>query len=258
MADGAPARTWEVASVIAAVGLVALVLLWPGGPGFERLDGEVETALARARTLIGEGEEELALVELGRALAHDPDNRDVRLQVAGILKRRGRSAAARREYQLALESGEEASTHIALGLLALQTDDLDAAIEHFGGAIALEPLNAIAHLDLGIALLRAGRSDQALPVCRRAAELAPDNLDAVHNFGYALRLTGQNRRAITVLEGVIERDARRAISWFELGETHAAAGQIGPARAAWQRVLDLDPGHGAARRRLETPAGETP
>jgi Flp pilus assembly protein TadD len=135
------------------------------------------------------------------------------------------------------------------GLAALRQGDDASAIEHFTAAVEIDPDSPVAQLDLGIALLRAGRHREALPVCEKAVALAPDNLDARHNLGFANLMVGRHAEAIDLLEGVAFADGNRAVTWYELGVAYLGVGAREQARASFEKVLTLEPGHTSAQQR---------
>jgi tetratricopeptide (TPR) repeat protein len=66
-----------------------------------------------------------------------------------------------------------------------------------------------------------------------------DNLgDAEHNLGNHARAVTCYRHAISLCRDLGDRDGE-AVVLVQLGDTHAAAGNIDAARDAWQRALPL-------------------
>src|ERR1700677_518269 len=93
-----------------------------------------------------------------------------------------------------------APAHDLLGLIALESGDLDAAAEHFGDAAALAPERAPSHVTRGEACRRRGRWGEAMTAFARAVRAQPDMPEAVFNLGLLLYGTGEVRGALPCLE----------------------------------------------------------
>ncbi len=103
-------------------------------------------ALLKAQVLHQTEGEPAALSFLAAYLRDHPDARDVRIAYAKQLARAGRFADSRAAFEeLARETPDNPETYFALGLLALQTNDLDNAQASFKKALDLgyrDPGNA--------------------------------------------------------------------------------------------------------------------
>ena len=165
----------------------------------------------------------------------------------------GRAQEAEKGYRDALNINPRhvESLHF-LGVLALQFNHADVAVELISTSVAITP--AFASLsNLGEALRRAGKLEQAVQAFGRSLELKPDHVDAIANLGAALTQLGKFDQAETSL--------RRALS---LNPSHAGA-SVGLAMlldqkisaatpdqadsikeesvAAWERVVRFTPNH---------------
>ena len=237
---------WDVA-VAAGAGLLLLAAYGRGGEQAPLPDTDVPTHLSRAQALYADGDPDLALVELGKAVGRDPTNAGARYELGRRLVQRGHLDAGAAELAVALERQPTAAAAIELGLVELKRDRPDAAADRFRLAAELDPDSAVAWLDLGIALLRAERPAEAVPACERAVKANPANPDARHNLGFAYRLNGQPERAAAVLEELLRTAPERTISLYELASAYADLGRAADAVAALDRLLGLQPGHGPAR-----------
>ncbi len=119
---------------------------------------------------------------------------------------------------------ELAMAHVNLGNGLLAAGDPAAALAAYDRALALDPHQALALANRASALLALGRLQAAVVSAGRAAALAPDHVMAHLNHGYAL----------------------------------SAAGRREAAARAFRAVLELDPGHEAARYFLAALEGGTP
>lgn len=157
-----------------------------------------------------------------RAIAARPGYTPARIALAGLLRQTKRYDEAVAALGRATELGsndEVARARVALGAVRVAQGKLDEAHRVFESAIERAP--AMPELRLAIARSYFGAdqpaaTQRALAVAVRAAELAPD-LVAVHAL---------------------------------MGKIHDRRGDDLEARAAWERVLALDPENRYARRRL--------
>jgi adenylate cyclase len=134
--------------------------------------------------------------------------------------------------------------HFALGFVAFTRRGTDDAVEQFQRALDLNPNFAAAHGYLGLALALAGRSEEAITHGEQAIRMSPhDPQNAIFNVGLAgahylagryTEAVGFGRKALQQRDGMT---AGHRIYCASL----ALAGQIDEARAALQRLKELQP-----------------
>ncbi|MEM9379992.1 MAG: tetratricopeptide repeat protein [Planctomycetota bacterium] len=211
------------------------------------------SAVERARHLLAAGRNEDALVELGRALADDP---------------------------------EDAVAHGLRGLALLDLERLDEALESAERAVGADPEEPFGHEVRGWVLLRAGRRKDALASAEEALALDPDDVE-VHDLvasanvtlrrwragleaaergleldpeharclnlrALCLRQLGDKDEATTALGTALSNDPENAWTHQNLGMAHLAAGRHEEAIAAFKESLRLDPTDAASREGLAT------
>jgi adenylate cyclase len=150
-------------------------------------------------------------------------------------------AEALRLAKLAIErDDEEAWGHHAFAGYCMYKSQHWRAIAEFERALALNPNDADTIVDFALCLSYAGRSAQGLAMALKAMRLNPH-----HPEFYRLQL-GQicfnDRRyakAVDALEGLRSMDT--VLGHLYLAASYAALGQGDKARAAVERILDLDP-----------------
>ena len=135
-------------------------------------DADAMHLLGMLRSQRGDSAEALRL--LTRAQELQPDNGQLEVGLATMLRQTGDPAAARVAYARALALDPNlGGAHIGMGQIALDSGDTSAAEEHFRTALrAGEDGHALA--GLGAIMLARGRSEAALGYLTRAAELVPD------------------------------------------------------------------------------------
>ncbi|HYB30869.1 MAG TPA: tetratricopeptide repeat protein [Solirubrobacteraceae bacterium] len=184
----------------------------------------------------------------------------------------------------ALEGLDSAPDDVELLVLAGRAGvevDADDAVEHLRRATELAPDNAGAWHHLGEALAAEGATEEAETAFRRAVELDPDDQLAITHLGHTAlaagrrdegvgylaraadiahaassasislvdmyRSMGQYEDALTQARRVAEATPEDTIAWLDVAELSLQTGQLDEARAAFERLRELDeiPGHEA-------------
>lgn len=168
-----------------------------------------------------------------------------RLQTAGELQR------AEDIYRsvIAVQPHQPDALHL-LGVVMLQCNNPEAAIDLIGQAIAHRPGTAMYHNNLGKAHRSQERFEEALAQYRRALELEPNMVEALYNSGEALRWLGDLDGAITMLEKAVAVRPQFADAHFQLGNALLIRGRPGEAAMRYQMVIQLDPKQVSAYKEL--------
>jgi protein O-GlcNAc transferase len=90
-----------------------------------------------------------------------------------------------------------------LGIVALQSNQAEVAIDLFGKAILIDPSSVAAHVNRGNALQERQRLDEAIACYDKAIALKPDCAEAFHNRGNALRELKTHAAAIASYDKAI-------------------------------------------------------
>lgn len=135
-----------------------------------------------------------------------------------------------------------ARVHSLLGGIELLNRSYDAAIEYGEKAVDLEPNDADAAFLLGYTLTFAGKPQQAIGLVERAIERTPFAPGLYYLvLGRANRLTGNHEKAAVILETLVAADPASYIPYVELAATYAELGKTNKARAAAEKVLQINP-----------------
>jgi tetratricopeptide (TPR) repeat protein len=151
---------------------------------FERAAGLVPTASGpssphaqMAEMAIEKKDKPRAIAELTALVAADFNNVDAARQLAGLMREAGIDDPAKVQpvYQRIVAIDPfDAEAHAALGRLAMQKADADAAAREFRVVLALGPVDeAAARTDLAESYLKAGRRPEAKKQTLAALEIAP-------------------------------------------------------------------------------------
>jgi tetratricopeptide (TPR) repeat protein len=121
------------------------------------------------------------------------------VQLAEEFEKRGQFALAAKEYEaLILETPHNVSPYIRAGLMYMQLQDYDRALDRLNKSIALEP-TADAHKICGAILLNRGQPSHAVPYLQRAAQLEPNHGQTIFNLTSAYLQLGQIENARAAL-----------------------------------------------------------
>jgi predicted O-linked N-acetylglucosamine transferase (SPINDLY family) len=185
------------------------------------------------------------------SLALEPSSPDAWSNLALVLDSAGRREAAKNALleasKLAPDSPEIlanlAATELALGHVA----DAEATARR---AIAADATHAGAWHNLGLALEPQGRLLEAMDAASRATALAPEE-PAYAGFKAQLEATaGMRRKARATLDAALARKPASAALQFQLAGLLEGDDDPAAAMRAYENVVRLEPGHGAALSQL--------
>jgi tetratricopeptide (TPR) repeat protein len=136
----------------------------------------------------------------------------------------------------------------------------DAAAAAFREALALSPRATGAYTALGDVEFRQGHTDEAVAAYRQ--------LMAIYPFTYIAELYRQvglfelradrSQAAVQDLRQTVTLDPEDYVAFYWLGHAYARMGDYASARAAWSRVLVLNPDYPPAVKQLRKLDAEHP
>lgn len=123
-------------------------------------------------------------------------------------------------------------------------EDAEAA---FRRAVELDPDDQLAITHLGHTALAAGRRDEGVGYLARAADIAHAASSASISLVDMYRSMGQYEDALTQARRIAEATPDDRLAWLDVAELSLQTGQLDEARAAFDRLRELDevPGHEA-------------
>ncbi|WP_146002750.1 tetratricopeptide repeat protein [Telmatospirillum siberiense] len=239
----------------------------PAAPGLRYLQGLL--ALAG-----GDGRK--ATQHLLKALAQTPDAPPALLALARAQAAQGRTVAAEAVYRRLLAlSPAMAEAYGEWGVLLAASEKTAAASALFARAVALRPDWSWAWTHLGVTQRSLGKWDGAALSFARAVDLDEASAQALANLAGVLRRLKRPAESVALARRAVSLEPAAAGHWLELaqaerdaddlgaaigavaeasrldpdnaeaawleGECLAAEGRAGDARAAYRRVLALDP-----------------
>ncbi len=145
---------------------------------------------------------------------------------------------------------EEAQSCNNRGVLAYYRGALEAALEGFRQAVALDPEFAEAHNNLGLAHSRLGQDKEAVEAFQKALKIDPRMGEVYNNLGFLYHTSSQFERAVQMFGQAIQTAGDSSVAYTNLGNTFYKMKQPEKAVEAWRRALELDPMNENARRGL--------
>ncbi len=162
------------------------------------------------------------------------------LELATEHHKAGRLGEAEGLYRKILQAEpENAEALHRLGVLAIQKQNHQAAIELIGRAAAIRPQSPIVHASLGQAFSAAGRNAEAITAFERSLQFRPDLLESLFGLGLALQATGRREEALQTYQRLVEIHPDFSAGHNNLGNVLFALGRVEEAAAAYRRAVDL-------------------
>lgn len=185
--------------------------------------------------------------EFDRALEQGEDERLVQHALAELDLLDGLSSEAQQRYDRLLESAESARLWNEHGVALHQGGKVEAAAESYRRALRLDPRHALAYNNLGVALADRGDAQAAREALLRATELDPTLVLARVNLARWAVLHGEAYEALTLLREVVAFHPREAEAWHVLGVVLRQVGRPEDARDALVQAIEHRPTHAEAR-----------
>ena len=154
----------------------------------------------------------------------------------------GALADAERQYRHILSLDPNYADAIAnLGLIALQTRNPAAAVEHFGKALTVNETSAEYHYNMALALRALNRVDDCAAHLERAAALRRDYALAHLNLGNVRLEQRRVDEAAACYERAIAAQPNAAAARFNLANLRAEQGRWDEAIAGYREALRYEP-----------------
>lgn len=203
-------------------------------------EGALWKALSVGQQMLGQD----ALPALQRARALLPEDGELAANLGALWMAR---QAWPRAHEVLLEAvrlqPQLAGAHNNLGNVLLALQQPAQALAAFDAALRLQPGLAAARGNRARALLALGRHDEAADAFDGALAVSPQDAALHLHAATALRAAGRTAQAAARLQDALQRDDRLTQAWFTLGELRLEQGDAAGAVAAWERLVQLDPGH---------------
>jgi rhomboid protease GluP len=147
---------------------------------------------------------------------------------------------------LAINSVDTAWTTFKQVTQRLRDNDVAAALEVLGDALARQPDSLALQRLHGRLLIGAGHYDRAITALSRASARHPKQPELKRLLGMAYLGAGQGKRAITALEAALALSPRKEDTRYQLGVAYAMGGQRAQALDAFGDLVGDGPQSAAA------------
>lgn len=134
------------------------------------------------------------------------------------------------------------AAHNNLGLLYHQRGDLDAAIQHYREAYAINPQGSEILVNLGIWHADRKEDEQAILWYKRALELRPDDPNPYYNLGNVRLHSGQYAEAIDLYQRALALRPDDSRIWTNLAQAYFKVGNITRAEQLYRQILGQNTG----------------
>ena len=209
--------------------------------------GEAQYLLGFARLQLGQAA--AAIPALEEAIRLNPEIPERLNTLAQAYEAVGRNPSSIEQlYRRALAvQPSEASIRVNLGRFLEAQGSVDEALAEYQRASSDEPWLASAHYNVGTAFLRTGQTVEGERSLREAVHLEPDYSDALTNLGVLAAGRGDANDAHALFLRAVEADSRNANALANLALATADAGDMARARQYAQQALAINPNHPTAQ-----------
>jgi tetratricopeptide (TPR) repeat protein len=180
-------------------------------------------------------------------LEADPAAVAQRLRKAAEICQLGDMERAESMYQEVLEEQpNQFEALLALGAIALKTNQPKRAVEFVAKATLRVPRSSNAYNNLGGALLDLAQHAKAIECFSEAISLDPNNAEAFYNLGNALLDLQQYEGALESYDGAIAIRSRFAMAHCNRGIAQSGLGQPEAALASFDEAVEIEPDNAEA------------
>ncbi|XP_026089600.1 tetratricopeptide repeat protein 13 isoform X2 [Carassius auratus] len=184
---------------------------------------------------------DLALYELSRVIALEPNRPEVYEQRAEILSPLGRISEALSDLTKAIQLQPSARLYRHRGTLLFISEDYMAAMEDFQQSLELKKNQPIAMLYKGLTFFHRGLLKEAIEVFKEALKLKSDFIDAYKSLGQAYRELGDFENAMESFQKALLLDQNHIQSLQLRGMMLYHHGSLQEAIGNFKRCLQLEP-----------------
>jgi len=239
------ARRWGGAAKLALAG-VALFLL-ANHPFTDYKADRSWWHTDRADAFVREGDSAAALREYQLALQENPGFVDAHVGLANLLASLGRYDDAIGHYYLVRRNRpDRLDVRVGLATVLNLTGKSQQAVVELRDVLKRNPDTAQARFELGRALTSLGRYEEAEKELREAIRLAPGYSFQHTSLGLVLEQLGRHREAIAEFRHALLLDRSNADAQRGLGKALCSVDSVQAGVQAYERAVELDPGSAVA------------
>ncbi len=164
---------------------------------------------------------------------------------------RGHLAEAEQLYRRVINTSPDFHpAYHSLGLLAYKVGKPTLAVDLITHAITLDNKIAFYHCNLCEMLRQQGRLDEAVNAGRQAIALAPDDTNALYNLGLVQADCKDWSAAVESYQRVLELNPGHGLASNNMGAALEAMGKMDEALEAYTRAVAINPQHAEAQNNM--------
>ena len=164
---------------------------------------------------------------------------------------RGHLAEAEQLYRRVINTSPDFHpAYHSLGLLAYKVGKPTLAVDLITHAITLDNKIAFYHCNLCEMLRRQGRLDEAVNAGRQAIALAPDDTNTLYNLGLVQADCKDWSAAVESYQRVLELNPGHGLASNNMGAALEAMGKMDEALEAYTRAVAINPQHAEAQNNM--------
>jgi tetratricopeptide (TPR) repeat protein len=166
------------------------------------------------------------------------------LKLARAAKANGNYEKARDLFEKEYQNGNHSVEILSnLAFMNYNLSELETAYRYACELVALVPTDMNTGLLISVLLMRLGRLDEARTLLAEMREMHPDRIEVLHNLHSVASQSKQHQEAAQIAMSAIEMNPKDASAYNNLGASLNALGLYAQAKAAFEVVTALDPGH---------------
>ena len=216
----------------------------------------VDSMSLSAQSYYAQGQHQLALDILGRAIQKYGSAAVLYEERGRILNLTGRRGEALAEFQTAASlDPNKWQIHYEVGQLYIALGRVGEGLVSYRKALSLSLDDSNALVQIGFTFSKAGDNATALEVYNRALNLNPNHVVAYINRGFAYNITGQHELALADYDKAIKINPRSPTAHIQRGYTLVGLGRLTEARASVEEGLRYDPSNKQGSKILTTILG---
>ena len=209
------------------------------------LDAEprhVGALIERGHVRRRQGNHDGAVVAFKAAVAADPNNRNIQVELARDLRTVGQLDEADATLAGVLDAEpRQVAALVERGHICRRKSDHAGAVKAFKAAAAADPLNRNIQVELARDHRALGQLDEADALLGGILDAEPGKVWALIERGLVRRQRGDNAGAAAAFEAAVAADPQNRNIQVELARDLRALGRLDEADALLGRVLDVDP-----------------
>jgi tetratricopeptide (TPR) repeat protein len=138
-------------------------------------------------------------------------------------------------------NADQPTGRMQLGAWHVARQEITAALEHYGLAVAWDGGSAPIRHDYAVALSLAGRVQGAIAQLEAACRLEPRDAEYRFKLGLAWNEAGDLPKAVAAMEAAVRLEPAHARAWYNLGLAYSDAGRDAQALVALQEAERVEP-----------------